>query len=86
MPRGLKEGTTVKELIAELRDYPDNAVVAFAYTWPDHWRTEVVEVVKTVDEGVIEWSEYHDKFKTVDEEDDEESAGPEFHEVVVLRG
>lgn len=79
----LRDGLTVKDLRAELRDYPDNAIVAFAYTWPAHLKTEVAEVVSTVDEGVIEWSEYHSKFKTKDED---EASGPEESEVVVLRG
>ena len=87
MPRK-PAGITVAELRAELRDYPDDTIVVFAYTYPDHWHTEVVEEVASVDEGVIEWSEYHSKFKTLDEDEAEEGMPRhrEDHEVVVLRG
>lgn len=62
----------VKELIEQLQDMDPEADVHFAYNYGDHWRTEVAPKVCRVDEGVVEYSEYHrmDKMVTVEEDYD----------------
>jgi hypothetical protein len=56
-------------------DLDPNAEVHFAYSYGDHWRTEVAPVVREVSEGVVEFSEYHRMDRLVDDEDcyDEET-------------
>ena len=67
---------TVEELIEELKYMDKNAEVHFAYNYGDHWRTEVAPRVGRVDEGVVEYSEYHrmDKIANEDYDDEEEGA------------
>jgi hypothetical protein len=81
----------VKELIEQLQDMDPEADVHFAYNYGDHWRTEVAPKVCRVDEGVVEYSEYHrmDKLVTVEEDYDvlDEDTGEhktETRKVVVL--
>jgi hypothetical protein len=64
------------------------AEVHFAYNYGDHWRTEVAPKISTVDEGVVEFSDYHRMDKMVDDEDcyDEETGDykTDVRRVVVL--
>jgi hypothetical protein len=60
----------VKELIEQLQDMDPEADVHFAYNYGDHWRTEVAPKVCRVDEGVVEYSEYHRMDKLVTDEED----------------
>ena len=62
----------VKELIEMLQDMNPEAEVHFAYNFGDYWRTEVAPAVGRVDEGVVEYSEYHrmDKIATIEEDYD----------------
>ena len=74
MPRHKKpqNAITVQELRDMLQDFPDDMPVVFAYPSGDYWRTEVANQVKEVEEGSIEYSNYHQKFQ-VSEEGGEES-------------
>ena len=65
---------TVQELMEQLGYMDPNAEVHFAYNYGDHWRTEVAPRVGRVDEGVVEYSEYHrmDKIANEDYDDEEE--------------
>ena len=65
----------VFQLIERLMDLDPNAEVHFSYNYGDHWRTEVAPVVREVNEGVVEFSEYHRMDRLVDDEDcyDEET-------------
>lgn len=60
---------TVQELIEQLGYMDKDAEVHFAYNYGDHWRTEVAPKISRVNEGVVEFSEYHRMDKLVDEED-----------------
>lgn len=64
----------VKELIEQLRTYPDDMEVMFAYNYGDYWKTEVAASISTVDTSKVTYSAYHqmDKVVTDDEHDDEE--------------
>jgi hypothetical protein len=76
----------VKELIEQLQDMDPEADVHFAYNYGDHWRTEVAPKVCRVDEGVVEYSEYHrmDKIANEDYDDEDEGTVASQRRVVVL--
>lgn len=68
----------VWELIEDLKSYPADMEVKFAYNYGDYWKTEVAADVDSVTNGEVEYSEYHrmDKVVEYDAErdlDDEES-------------
>jgi hypothetical protein len=62
----------VKELIESLQYMDQEADVHFAYNYGDHWRTEVAPKVCRVDEGVVEYSDYHRMDKIAKEDYDDE--------------
>jgi hypothetical protein len=78
----------VKELIEQLQEMNPEADVHFAYNYGDHWRTEVAPEVSRVDNGAVEYSEYHRMDKKLYYEDcyDEETGEPKesLRRVVVL--
>ena len=76
----------VKELIESLQYMDQDAEVHFAYCYGDHWRTEVAPKVGRVDEGVVEYSEYHrmDKIASEDYDDEDEQTVASQRRVVVL--
>ena len=78
----------VFQLIERLMDLDPNAEVHFSYNYGDYGRTEVAPVVREVNEGVVEFSEYHRMDRLVDDEDcyDEETGDlrTDVRKVVVL--
>jgi hypothetical protein len=59
----------VKELIEILSRYDQEADVHFAYGYGDHWRTTVAPAICQVFDGVVEYSDYHQMDKLIDDED-----------------
>ncbi len=59
----------VKELIEILGRYDQEADVHFAYGYGDHWRTTVAPAISQVFDGVVEYSNYHQMDKLVEDED-----------------
>ena len=59
----------VKELIEILKNYDQEADVHFAYGYGDHWCTQVAPAVSQVCDGVVEYSDYHQMDKLIDDED-----------------
>jgi len=59
----------VKELIEILGRYDQEADVHFAYGYGDHWRTTVAPAISQVFDGVVEYSDYHQMDKLIDDED-----------------
>ena len=59
----------VKELIEILSRYDQEADVHFAYGYGDHWRTMVAPAISQVFDGVVEYSDYHQMDKLVEDED-----------------
>jgi len=55
--------------------------VCFAYNYGDHWKTTVSPKVNKVDECGIRYSDYHNTYRVVDEDDKE---SPEEHAVVLF--
>lgn len=80
--RVLRDGLTVRELIEELSAFEDNAKVVFTYNYGDHWRSQVAETVKSLDEHTVKWSEYHSMLKVTDPDHDDEETGAQ--SVVVI--
>jgi len=76
----------VKELIESLKYMDQDAEVHFSYCYGDHWRTEVAPKIDRVDEGVVEYSEYHrmDKIASEDYDDEDEDTVASQRRVVVL--
>ena len=60
----------VFQLIERLMDLDPNAEVHFSYNYGDHWRTQVAPTVDSVEEGVVEFSEYHRMDKMVENDED----------------
>ena len=54
-----------------------DAEVHFSYNYGDHWHTTVAPTVDSVEKGVVEYSDYHQMDKIVEDEDcyDEETGG-----------
>jgi hypothetical protein len=65
----------VAELIEMLQGMNQEAEVHISYGYGDHWRTQVAPCVDSIQEGVVEYSDYHRMDKIVDDEDcyDEET-------------
>ena len=59
----------VKELIEILGRYDQESDVHFAYGYGDHWRTTVAPAISQVFDGVVEYSNYHQMDKLVEDED-----------------
>ena len=78
----------VKDLIERLSGLDAEAEVHFSYNYGDHWRTKVAPTVDLVEEGIVEYSDYHRMDKLVDDEDcyDDDSGDFKegFRQVVVL--
>ena len=62
----------VKELIEQLRSYPEDMEVKFAYNYGDYWKTEVAADVSNVSNSDVTYSEYHRMDRVVDEYRDDE--------------
>ena len=64
----------VADLIAELQQFPEDAEVHFQYNYGDHWRTQVAPKVGFVEEGYVQYSDYHrmDKVAELDYDEDDE--------------
>ena len=59
----------VSELIEILGRYDQDVEVHFSYNYGDHWRTQVAPAICQVSDGVVEYSDYHQMDKMVDDED-----------------
>lgn len=75
---------TVQDLIDELSGMDPNLEVHFSYNYGDHWRTEVAPAVRSVDVGLVQYSEYHRMDKVVEPDYDDEDAEVEGKEVVLI--
>ncbi len=77
-------GMTVAKLLQHLKQFPDDMPVVFSYNYGDHWRTEVAEAVRAIDEQGVEWSDYHSMFKISENGGDEDGNNDGSVNVVVL--
>jgi hypothetical protein len=78
----------VSQLIEQLKFLDPEAKVHFEYNYGDRWRTQVAPEVTQVQEGIVEFSQYHGMDKRVEDNEDcyDESIDSEygFRRVVVL--
>ena len=76
----------VKELIEVLKGFDPEMEVHTSYGYGDFWHTQVAPKVGYVEEGKVEYSEYHRMDKLVDTDgyygDDEEEADEETKETL----
>ena len=59
----------VSQLIEQLGYMDRDAEVHYSYCYGDHWHTEVAPRVDSIEQGVVEYSEYHRMDKMVNDED-----------------
>ena len=62
----------VRDLIAELQGFDQDAEVHYEYCYGDHWRTNVAPMVQSIDEGAVEYSEYHRMDRMLEDDGDTE--------------
>jgi hypothetical protein len=62
----------VKELIAQLEMYDGETLVHFAYPAGDYWHTTLAREVQSTEEMLIKYSQYHEQYQLVENEDEEE--------------
>ena len=75
---------TVQDLIDELSGMDPNLEVHFSYNYGDHWRTEVAPAVRSVDVGIVQYSDYHRMPKVVEPDYDDEDETVDGKEVVLI--
>ena len=84
---------TLQELIEDLTRLRDDGVdpdttVMFAHPSHDYWRTELASQPDNATVEGVEYSDYHNTYKTVTEEEEfdyEAKYGKELTKVVILR-
>lgn len=70
--RKLKEAMTVQDLIDFLEDIEDKSLpVVFTYNYGDYWKTQVAQPISEPQEGMVDYSDYHNMLKVVSDIDDE---------------
>jgi len=80
----LPKTMTAGEIRAQLSDFPDDKPVMFAYPSGDHWRTVLVGEIESVEPAFVAYTEYHQQFKLLDDESDENGTDEEIT-VIVLK-
>jgi hypothetical protein len=80
---------TVKQLRKLLAEYPDNLPVVFGYDSGDYWHTRILGQIDDAEQGYAEWSDYHNKLKEADYDEEVENEDGEvdekYTEVLILK-
>ena len=74
----------VSELIAELKCYDEDAEVHFSYVAGDYWRTQLAPKIRSVSNGTVQYTTYHQGDKIVDAAEDSEDEEFPVRRVVVI--
>jgi hypothetical protein len=76
----------VSELIAELECYDEDAEVHRAYGAGDYWRSTLAPKIRSVSNGTVQYTTYHQGDKLVDSDEIEDSEDEEFpvRKVVII--
>lgn len=75
---------TVKQMMAILANFPDDAEVHLVYPSRDYWNTEIAAKVSDVGEEEVRHSVYHEN-DVIAEEGDQNDDGSEKRSVVCIR-
>jgi hypothetical protein len=76
----------VSELITELQCYDEDAEVHMAYGAGDYWRSTLAPKIRSVSNGTVQYTTYHQGDKLVDSDEVEDSEEEEFpvRKVVII--
>ena len=76
----------VSELITELQCYDEDAEVHMAYGAGDYWRSTLAPKIRSVSNGTVQYTTYHQGDKLVDSDEVEDSEDEEFpvRKVVII--
>lgn len=77
---------TVKELMEILADFDEEMPVVIGYPSHDYWGRMLVGEVgeHEVEERFVVWSNYHDQFQQIDDDETDEPDVVETEEVLVI--
>lgn len=81
---GKVSGLKVSELIERLQDMDPDATVAYRYPSGDYWHTEIAKGVARISRGAVKWSGYHEKYSTVNADDDVDDEDGDCCDVVLI--
>jgi hypothetical protein len=73
----------VSELIAELECFDEDAEVHFSYVAGDYWRTQLAPKIRSVSNGTVQYTIYHQGDKIVESDDSEDEEFPVRRVVVI---
>lgn len=75
-----------QELIAQLSCLDDDDDICLAFPSGDYWGNVLAKEISDVSEEKVTWSDYHNSYKMVDEEDEEKGwyEDDELKKVIVL--
>lgn len=65
---GALTGRQLLELLQTIPEAQLDLPVHFAHPSNDYWRTELAGEVSDIEPGYIAWSDYHEKFQVLDQE------------------
>lgn len=73
----VKTSITVKDFLEMLEGQDPEAEVFIKHIAGDYWRTPLASPISDIEEGQLEYSDYHQQMKVIDSEEDfdEESKG-----------
>lgn len=63
---------TVGDVIEMLKQFDLDSPCFFAYNCGDYWRSTVCGTISDIEETPVKYSDYHNRFKVVDDLDDSE--------------
>jgi hypothetical protein len=69
-----------KELIAMIKDFPDNMDVVFSYPSRDYWHSVIAKEPQNIETGLIEYSAYHSSNVVSSNQDETENT----KEVIII--
>lgn len=75
---------TVGALKQMLEDYDDAALIMVSHKSGDYWRTQLASGIESTDTDQIEYSGYHNQFKIVEYDPNEEHDEEDVKQSVIL--
>lgn len=75
---------TVGELKAILNEYPNDLPVMMEYPSGDYWKTQIAKELNDAEELEVEYSEYHQKFKLGNQEEEDQDQDEPLYRALIL--